>query len=156
MSLKPVDFKKQVEHMESHCMKVAYFDRVNLHEPKNAPARGLTAAIWVERLDPISGRSGLATTSVRLEFMIRIYSNMLQEPVDAIDPDILEASSAVMESFTGNFELGDQVNSWIDLLGENGNPLSAQSGYLGIDNKMYRVMTIRVPVILDDVWEQVQ
>ena len=42
-----------------------------------------------------------------------------------------------------------------DLLGEHGNSLNAQSGYLGIDNKMYRVITIRVPIILDNVWEQV-
>ena len=149
-----LDLRLQMEHMESHCAKVAYFDRVNTHEPKNAPPRGLTAAIWVERLDPVS-RSGLAATSVRLEFMIRIYSNMLQEPADMIDPNILEASAAVMESLTGNFELGDQINSWVDLLGEHGNSLNAQSGYLGIDNKMYRVITIRVPIILDNVWEQV-
>lgn len=153
MSNAALDIAQQITYMEDHCLKVGYFDRVNLHEPKNAPARGLTAAIWCERVDPIK-RSGLAATSIRLEFDIRVYSNMLQEPVDSIDPNILEATSAVLESLTGNFELGGQANSWVDVLGAHGYWLGAQSGYLGIDHKMYRVMTVRVPIILDNIWEQ--
>jgi hypothetical protein len=37
-----------------------------------------------------------------------------------------------------------------------GHTLDAQSGYINIDNVVMRVMTITVPVIVNDAWAQVQ
>lgn len=138
--------------VETHCLRIGYFDRVNRHEPKNAPGRGLTAAIWVEKMDPTT-TSGLNSTAVRLEFMVRIYSNLLQDPADMVDPEILRATDALMEAYSGDFELAGEVMS-IDLLGMQGQPLSCQSGYLSIDNKVFRCMTIKVPLIIDNLWNQ--
>ena len=138
--------------VETHCLRIGYFDRVNRHEPKNAPGRGLTCAIWLEKIDP-ARTSGLNSTSIRLEFMIRVYSNMLQEPVDMVDPEILKAVDALMEAYSGDFELAGETMA-VDLLGMEGQPLSGQSGYLNIDNKVYRVMTIRLPLIIDNLWTQ--
>jgi len=149
-----VTSKQLIDTMISHCERTGWFDRVNTHEPKNAPGRGLTAAIWVERIDPVARVSGLAVTSVRFELFVRIYSNMLQEPADAIDPNISQASLDLMESISEGFRWEDEIFA-VDLAGAYGQALSGQSGYLQIDNKTFRVMTVRVPLILDDLWEQV-
>lgn len=139
--------------VESHALATAYFDRVNKHEPKNAPGRGLTAAVWVDKIEPALGKSGLMSTTVRLTLNVRVYSNMLQEPQDMIDPEILKAIDALMEAYSGDFELGGEA-MFVDLLGDGGTALSAQAGYISTDNKMYRVMTIVLPIIVDNLWDQ--
>lgn len=143
-----------IDDLASLCETLAYFDRVNRHEPKDAPGRGLTAAIWVDSIEPARGRSGLASTTARVTFNIRIYTSMLQEPQDMIDPSMMEACDKLMEALAGDFELGGDV-AFIDLLGATqGHPLQAESGYININNKVYRVLTMTVPVIVNDAWTQ--
>jgi hypothetical protein len=142
------------DRLASHAMASGLFDRVNQHEPKNKPGRGLTAAMWVDKLEPAQRRSGLAQTTARVTVNVRIYTNMLQNPQDAIDPNVLDAADQMFTAYSGDFNLGDE-NRWIDLLGATqGHPLSAQSGYINIDNMTYRVMTITVPVIVENAWTQ--
>lgn len=143
-----------VNRIASHAKATALFDRVNTHEPKNKPGRGLTCAAWVDRIEPARGRAGLAATSARVVLNVRVYTNMLQNPQDAIDPNIMRAVDVLFEAYSGDFQLGDE-NRWIDLLGATqGHPLFSQSGYINIDNMVYRVMTITVPVIVEDAWTQ--
>ena len=143
-----------IDRLASHAMTTGLFDRVNQHEPKNKPGRGLTCAIWIDRIEPARGRSGLAATDARVVFNVRVYTNMLQNPQDAIDPSVMGATDLLFEAYSGDFQLGDE-SRYIDLLGETqGHPLFSQSGYINIDNMVYRVMTITVPVIVQNAWTQ--
>lgn len=143
-----------VDRIASHAMASGYFDRVNQHEPKNKPGRGLTAAVWIDRIEPARGRSGLAATDARVVFNVRIYTNMLQQPQDSIDPNVMEAADALFEAYSGDFDLGDE-DRFIDLLGmTQGHPLFCQSGYINIDNMVYRVLTFTLPVIVSNAWTQ--
>lgn len=143
-----------VDRIASHAMTLGMFDRVNQHEPKNAPGRGLTAAVWVDRIEPARGRSGLTATDARVVFNVRVYTRMLQNPQDAIDPSVMEAVDKLFEAYSGDFELGDS-SRFIDLMGiTQGHELFSQSGYINIDNIVYRVMTITVPVIVQNAWTQ--
>lgn len=144
-----------LEAAVSHALASGHFERVNAHEPKNAPGNGLTAALWAQSLSPVRGASGLLKTSARLVLNVRVYSNMLQEPQDAIDPAVIAAVDALMDAYSGDFELGGNVRN-VDLLGQAGVPLSAEAGYLNQDGRMYRVMTITLPLIINDVWSQAQ
>lgn len=143
-----------VDAIVSHAMSLGVFERVNSHEPKNAPGRGLNVAAWVQEIGPIRG-SGLKKTSVRVIFNIRVYSNMLQEPQDAIDPNLMDAVDKLMAAYTGDFQLDGLIRN-VDLLGAYSGGLSAQAGYIKQDNDLYRVIVISLPLILNDVWEQVQ
>lgn len=139
--------------MVSHAESLGVFDVVNSHEPKNAPGNGTACAIWVQSLMPYAIRSGLDATTVRAVFTVRIYMNMIQEPQDEIDINILDATDKLMEAYTGDFTLGGAVRN-IDLLGAGGPGLSANAGYIEIDKRIYRAMTITVPVVVNDVWDQ--
>lgn len=143
-----------LDGLESHALRLGRFERVNSHEPKNAPGHGLTCAIWVQSIGPQPGGSGLSSTTGRLVFNVRIYQNMLSQPVDAIDPLVLEAVAGLMGAYSGDFDLDVAQVRAIDLLGIAGIALSAVAGYVEIDHKHYRVMTITVPVIVNDVWTQ--
>lgn len=143
-----------VDRLASHAMTLGIFDRVNQHEPKSKPGRGLTCAIWIDRIEPARGRSGLTATDARVVFNVRVYTNMLQNPQDAIDPSVMIAVDQLFEAYTGDFQLGDE-SRFIDVLGmTQGHPLFSQSGYINIDNMVFRVMTITVPVIIENAWTQ--
>lgn len=140
--------------LQSHLLASGLFRKVNTAEPKSAPPdSGLTAAIWMDRVLPMPADSGLIATTAATVYMIRIYTNMLAEPQDAIDPQVLTATDAIMEDLHGDFDLGSNVRN-IDLMGRSGVQLSAQAGYLNIDNTLFRVMDITVPVIVNDAWTQ--
>lgn len=138
----------------SHALATGRFERVNQHEPKNAPGKGLTVAVWANNVAPAAVASGLDATTAYIEFNIRIYTDMLMEPQDAIDPRVLEAVDALLTAYSGDFTLGGRVRN-VDLLGAHGPGLRAQAGYLDINKTMYRVMTITLPIIVNDAWEQV-
>jgi hypothetical protein len=140
-----------LDHIVSHAMTTGYFERVNQHEAKNAPGNGLTAAVWVRTIRP--KRSGLDKTSVKVTFTVRLYSNMVAEPQDAIDPDLMKATDALMALYTGDFSFDGTVYA-VDLLGEEGEPLQGDAGYVEIDKKMFRIFDITLPVMVDDVWTQ--
>lgn len=140
----------------SHAGASGLFERVNTHEPKSAPPsqQGITCAIWLQGMDPLGRASGLAETSGLITFMLRIYTNFVSQPEDIIDPRITDAMSRLMEAYSGDFTLGGNVRQ-IDLLGAYGPGLSAKAGYLEQDRKMYRIMDLTIPVVVNDLWSQV-
>jgi hypothetical protein len=138
--------------MVSHALNLGVFDSVEEHEPKSAPGNDVHAAFWVQSVEPIRS-SGLGSTSGRIEVSVRIYMNMLSEPQDGIDRSLLEAADALLTAYSGDFELGGLIRS-VDLLGAHGAPLSARGGYIRQDSKLYRVMVLTVPLIVNDIWTQ--
>lgn len=149
-----LDIRTILNAVESHALASGFFQAVNGHEPKAAPQNGLTAAVWVEQIGPARGGSGLDSTSSRLALFVRLYTPMVSEPEDAIDPDLMTALDALLAAYSGDFELDGLVRQ-VDLLGTYGDPLSARAGYLTTSGAEYRVMTITLPLIVNDLWEQV-
>lgn len=137
----------------SHGMASGLFERVNTHEPKNAPGNGLSMAVYLNNIVPAAGASGLNSTTGLLLFSVRVYSSMVAEPQDDIDPALLDAVDALFVAYSGDFTLGDLVRN-VDLLGQYSTPLQAEFGYIEIDKKLYRVGTITVPLIVNDLWSQ--
>lgn len=145
-----------VESVASHAMASGYFNRVNQHEPKSPPGLDLTAAVWAASIGPAAGHSGLAATAAYVVLNVRLYTNMLSDPEGMIDPKLMEATDALMAAYSTDFTLDGLVQN-IDLLGQGGQTLSAEAGYVQIGNdreSMFRVMTITLPMIIPDAWEQ--
>jgi hypothetical protein len=149
MSIGIVDI---LDSVVSHAAASGWFEAVNSHEPKSAPGAGLTCAVWVERIVTLRS-SGLASTSGLLVLNVRVYSSFIQQPEDAIDPNLVAAVDDLLTAYSGDFTLGGHVRN-VDLLGSSGTPLSARAGYLSQDNKNFRVMTIELPLIVNDIWSQ--
>lgn len=147
-----LDIDTLLAEVISHAQTLGVFDQVNGHEYKSAPGRGVTAAVWVQDVMPLRS-SGLASTSVRLELMWRLYTGMISEAPDAIDPNLLKALDALCGAYSGDFTLGGSVRH-IDLLGAHGDPMRGRAGYLNQDGRLYRVMDLTVPIVINDLWEQ--
>lgn len=143
-----------VDAIQSHALATGAFEHVNAHEPKRAPGSNLHAAVWVQEMSPCPGVSGLSLTAVRLEFNVRVYTSMLAEPQDAIDPQVMDAVDALMAAYHSDLTFDGLIHA-IDVFGAYGNKIKATAGYINQDGKLFRVMTITLPVVVADVWNQV-
>ena len=124
-----LDIDTILDGVVSHALASGWFERVNsAPEPKNAPGYGLTAAIWAQSIDPLPAALGLATTSARVVLMERIYSNMVQEPQDMIDPNVIKATDVLLAAYTGDFTLGGTFGH--GPAGGLRGTLRAQAGYV--------------------------
>lgn len=137
----------------SDAQSSGYFDRVNQHEPKKAPRSGITAAIWVQSINPIALISGLASTSARIVFTLRMYMPMMAEPMDMIDPKMTKAVSNLMRRYHDDFDFEGVIRN-VDLMGAHGVALAAQAGYIEMDNRLFRTYDMTIPCLVNDVWPQ--
>ncbi|MGW4525187.1 hypothetical protein [Amycolatopsis sp. NPDC004378] len=147
-----IDYEVYQDALISHASRLGLFDTVNGHEAKNSPGLGTHCEIFTDTIDPIQS-SGAAATSCRLAVKARVSTDMKSEPQDGIDPRVVRAAGNLIGSIHKNFELDGDARA-VDLLGMYGIPLSARAGYLNRDNKIYRVLDVTVPIIINDVWEQ--
>lgn len=138
----------------SYALESGRFDSVNEHEPKNVPPTEVAFAVWVQNVKSIRG-SGQASTSGCLTLNGRIYMNFRSQPFDYIDPKITAAAADLMGLFNGNFQFGGIADIRnVDILGTYGTPLSATAGYVEIDRTVFRVMTIVLSIVINDMWIQ--
>jgi len=56
-------------------------------------------------------------------------------------------------AYCGDFTLGGLVRQ-VDIRGAHGAGLSARAGYLEQDSAVFRVFTISVPLIVNDLWKE--
>jgi len=132
-----------------------YFTKVNTHEVMRVPSSRLTAAIWVQAINPVALASGLAATSAQVVFMLRIFTSLNQYPQDIIDPQITKAVSNLMRRYHDDFDFGGIIRN-VDLLGQFGTALAAVAGYVEADDgSLFRIMDLTIPCIVNDVWPQV-
>jgi hypothetical protein len=138
----------------SHAAASGWFEAVNGGEPLSPAVPGLTAAVWVETLTPIRA-SGLASASARLGLTTRLFTSAEQLPTEGIDPRLTLATDDLMRAYAGDFELGggDGVR-FVDIFGAHGPGLDARAGYLPLSGVTLRVVTISVPVIVNDLWSE--
>ena len=138
----------------SHAMASGHFDVVNGHEPKNPPSTGgLTGAVWTDRVVPVRGRSGLDSVTAVLVLNVRVYASAVSEPPDAIDPAMVAAVDDLCAAYCGDFTLGGLVAN-VDIFGAHGQALDVRAGYLQQDGVPFRVLTIWLPVVVNDLWTE--
>lgn len=144
----------------SHAAATGLFDQVQGGEFTGAPGNGLSCAVWVNDVVPVQS-SGLAATSMRVELFVRVYCNAFTEPVDVIDPAAIDAVDVLLADYISHFTM-DGFLRLVDVRGSDGNPIRVQAGYLtmgsardtGGGGRTYRVMTITLPLIVNDLYSE--
>lgn len=153
-----MDTQAIIDAVASHAMRIGAFESVTTHEPKGAfTTGGLRASIWADGIKPVPLASGLAATSALLTLNLRIYLGMVTEPQESIDPEIVKVVDTLIGAYSGDFSLGGLIRN-VDLLGAYGAALEARAGYLilGSPSTMYRVITIVLPLVINDAWTQAE
>lgn len=130
--------------------KSGLFANVNEFEPRGQPANGLTLALISGPLTPASS-SGLNGLSLRWQIDGQIYLPMHIEPPKDIDFKLMNAAGLYLEDLCGQFTLGGLVRC-VDVLGSDGERLSATPGYIDHNDKLYRVAQLMIPLVLNQKW----
>lgn len=126
-------------------------------EADNPPGKGAAVALILGPLTPAPRASGLAETSVRLEFTIRVTMPRTQKTPEEVDRALLYACVTLMAAFSGDFALTNVPVGLvrnIDLLGAYGQPMGMRPGWMPQGEVNYRMADITLPVILNDTFAQ--
>lgn len=135
--------------LESHAQQVGVFERVNTHAPANAPGNGVSCSIELASWAPYAQGSGLNATTSRFTFTVQVFSSLLQKPLEGVDPQVLTALATLVAAYSGAFTLGGLVRD-VDLFG-----MQAQAGYIpDFEGKSFRVISLTVPIVINDTWVQ--
>jgi hypothetical protein len=134
--------------LKSAVQQTALFQAVDMHEPVSPPGVRLYCSIIFAGLKPVTS-SGLNVTSGQVTFDMRIWSKAQQRPLDKIDPEIVAAAATVIGVLSGELTLGETVRD-IDLLSMSGTP-----GWVEFNGEQFRVMSISIPIVINDLFEQV-
>jgi hypothetical protein len=145
-----VAFEEIINEAVSWGKRLAVFDTVNASEPTHVLGKGLHLAVWPNIGDGVQS-SGLGALSMRVELMFRAYGPAHLHPVDAIDLDLIRAVDKLGAALCGDFTLGGLVRQ-VDAQGGTGQPLGFTTGWLDIQEGTCRVITLRCPLIVNDVW----
>ena len=146
----PSVMRATTDNVISKLMASGAFDKVNSVEPTSPPGKGFEAAVVFEGAEPYAPAGGFSHLGMVYTILIRIYRNMLAEPQEHIDPDLLDISDVVFDKLAADYDLGATVRN-VDFYGETGTGMSTRSGHLEVGGVVYRVLDIRVPVIVNDV-----
>ena len=137
----------------SHAQGLGLFEQVLGHEPVSAPGSGLIYALWVARIGTVPAGSGLAAGTGRLELTGRVFMPADTQPEDDVDLAVTSAVDQLMAAYSGDFEFGGSVRN-VDIFGAHGTGLQAVFGYARFDSTTYRVATLTLPLVINDVWTE--
>lgn len=154
MSFNQAAINTLISNISSGAKQLGIFQQVLTHDPKSAPQHDMTLAIRVESIKPSTKFSGLNGTAGIVTFGHRIYVNFLSKPEDQIDGKLLNAVSVLINEYSNEFSFGGTVIA-VDLLGADSPGLSSNLAYIpDFDHKAFRIATLTVPVIIDNLWTQ--
>ena len=138
-------------------MRTGYLKTVDGHEPREELNKAPHGAVWLGPIRPVGPRvSGLASVGTVITWMVRVYlpagggDNL---PYDDIDQELYRITDALLALFFGEFTLGGRVRN-VDIFGMASPGVGADPGYQQIGTAKYRVMTITLPLIVNDMYEE--
>lgn len=137
--------------LKTHCEALGVFDQTVTADPGNTLASGTVASIMFYSVEPYPTRSGLDRTSAKVKFMVRIWHNATMKPHFNVDLRVMQAAETLIASLHEDIDLGgDTIN--IEFL--SGDNFGAQTGYIKVDEGVYKVIDIMIPLAVADVWIQ--
>lgn len=139
--------------LRDHASALGVFEHVEGHALINPPPSGIGIGFEAGQIKP-GGGSGLSVTSIIFTCTGSIYRTMQTQPADDLEVDISAAATALIVALSADLNLGGLVRN-IDLLGSTGAGLSADPGYVKIGEQQFRASVVTIPMIVNDVFEQV-
>jgi len=144
----PFAIRDTVEVMHSHIARQGYITQHQVGEFTAPPVAELSAAVWPDSV-------GIPETT--LNSLVEIHTLTVRIMIDWLkykDADreyrIMDAQSRFLTDLVEDFQLGGNIRA-IDFAGMYGSPVSIDWGRIDIGTppKIYRVVDIRIPLIID-------
>jgi len=115
----------------------------------------IVAAVFPTTWAPYPGRSGLNVTSIIATSTIEVVHMAATTPLDGVTARLQTAVSAIIAALNANIDL-DLTGTHVDIIGEapGSNGVTANWGWLPLEDGNMRACDITAPIILDDVYPQ--
>lgn len=82
--------------------------------------------------------------------MVRIYRNVLKQPQADGETELAIVAQEIAQDLIQDFSLGANVREIDIASGQGGEPMTLEWGHVTIDQTIYRVVDIAVPIVVDD------
>lgn len=144
----------------SIAQRIGNLTTVEAYEPREAPDTAMHAACWLLSVRPARAASGLASASTIVTFLVRLYipaGDGTSQPYDGIDREMFAAVDRLLAAFCAKFTLGGRVRN-VDVFGAHSPGLGTEFGYAafsGGKGKKFRIATITLPLIVNDMYPEV-
>lgn len=140
------DITNTLRKVESFLAGSGYFSNTGIGEPSSPPDQ-LSAHIWMTSVDtpeiPLDG--GDIQHHV---VMVRIYKPAFEDPTEDIELELSNTLSQLLSDILGDADLGATVRH-VDAGGIYGTTLAAQWGHLDQNGRIYRVVDVSLPLVVD-------
>ena len=140
------DVTATLRSIESKLLSSGYFKHVQIGEPKGPAEQRFTAAIFMS--DVSRADLPLAEVNHVYTVLVRIYDDMLREPQEDVEIEMSNVLDKFLNDLCGEFDLGATIRH-VDVGGIWGTALGAKWGYIDLNNWMYRVVDVTVPLVVN-------
>lgn len=137
--------------LASHVKALGRIERVQEFDPTNAPGKGITACLVAATGDP-RPPTGLDRSALRLVWTVRFLMPP-GAPLGSVDPLLMGKAGNLITRLAADLTLGGLVRV-IDLRGMSGTSVEWRFGWVTIDQTLYRLLDVTVPLIINDVFPE--
>lgn len=146
-------YETVLDALTDHAERLGVFDIVMEGDPVGLPGDQMVLSWNADSGRPERTMSGLAATSILLTVIGRTFISNKVSPMAGLERKLLVVVDTVMESFHAQIQLGE-TDMHVDVLGQSGVDLRWQAGFVPVDDELYRVVDITIPVIITDMYAQ--
>lgn len=141
------NIKDTLDVIHGYLVASGHVTRAQVGEPKSPPTEFLTGAVFM--LSTVITKAYLQTQEESHVVQVRLYIDMLHEPTEEIEFRLALAVAEIVDDLIGDFSLGANIRE-VDIAGMNGTPLATTWGYVGISQRIYRIVDITLPLNVDN------
>ena len=141
------NIKSSLQAISSYIQASGYVQKSTIGEPESPPTERLAASVYMGNTAIVS--LTLNTTIEVHTVIVRFYMDMLREPTEQIEFKLAEVVSGIFNDLLGEYDLGATIRN-IDAAGSHGTSLGAVWGYTDVGGKMFRVVDLSIPLLVDD------
>lgn len=138
--------------LATHIKALGGIERIQEHDPTNAPGKGITACL-VAATGDTGPPTGLDRSALRLVWTVRFLMPP-GAPLGGVDPKLMGKAGGLVGRLAADLTLGGLVRA-ITLRGEGGSPrVEWRFGWVEIGGTLYRLLDVNVPLIINDLFPE--
>ncbi len=137
--------RDSIRHIKEFLVGVDGIDSAHIGLSVQAPENRLSAYVYTGGIRVAGATLGKSIDV--LTIIIRFYHRFLNEDPEEVEERLNEIVSLFLTDLAGDLDLGSTIRN-TDFAGQYGEPISAT--WFNLQDLKYRIVEMRIPLIIDD------